>query len=309
MNNSFYNPGENRIPALFRIIGFVFLFLLFTGIPTLIPFPLAEYIAQSLLALILFYGFFRYVDKRPWEYSGLIINKTWIKECAAGIVIASAAMGLIFLTQWQTGTLEITGYGWERSFEQGWLLAFVFFLVRMMSVGLYEELMARGYLIPNITEGFNLGKITPQKATLIAITISSALFGIMHAGNPNASVTAVINIFLAGVMLAVPFVLTGRLALPIGIHFSWNFFQAGIFGFRVSGIEVRSSLIQIQQGGADWWTGGTFGPEAGVIGILGILFILGITLLYLKYTGVELSFAKPFRTSFSPIKTTTSIKE
>ncbi|HBQ58950.1 MAG TPA: CPBP family intramembrane metalloprotease domain-containing protein, partial [Balneolaceae bacterium] len=173
--------------------------------------------------------------------------------------------------------------------------AFVFFFVRMISVGFYEELMTRGYLIPNITEGFTLGKITPQKATIIAITVSSALFGIMHAGNPNSSVTAVINIFLAGVMLAVPFVLTGRLALSIGIHFSWNFFQAGIFGFRVSGLEVRSSLIQIQQGGSDWWTGGAFGPEAGVIGILGILLILATTLLYLKWSGKKLEFSDQFK--------------
>ncbi|MDR9416288.1 MAG: type II CAAX endopeptidase family protein [Gracilimonas sp.] len=304
MFNPFFNSAEGRVRAFFRIIAFVFLFILMMGVPTLLPYPLAEYLSQSLLILFLFYVFYTYLDQRNWQHAGLIINKTWIKECVAGIGIAGVSMGLIFFVQWQSNHLEVTGFGWERTFERGWFLAFLYFLVRMMSVGFYEELMARGYLIPNITEGFTFEKISPNRAVVIAILISSAIFGVLHAGNPNATITAILNIFLAGVMLAVPFVITGRLALPIGLHFSWNFFQGGIFGFRVSGIEVRSALFQIQQGGPEWWTGGAFGPEAGVIGILGILLVLGLSLLYLKWTGVKLEIAVPFRSTFSEIMAT-----
>lgn len=299
MTNPFFNAGEARLRAFFRIIAFIFLFVLMSGVPALIPFPAVEYIVRGALIFGLFYTFYRFVDRRPWDFSGLQISSTWTKECIAGILIAAGVMGLIFLTQWQSGTLEITGFAWERSFEQHWLIPFGVFLIQMMSVGFYEELMARGYLIPNITEGFSLGNITSQKATIIAILISSSIFGLLHAGNPNASTTAVVNIILAGVMLAVPYVLTGRLALPIGLHFSWNFFQGGIFGFRVSGLEIRSSILQIQQGGPDWWTGGAFGPEAGVIGIIGILLILGISILYLKQTGVKLELAELFRKKYS----------
>ncbi|WP_020404668.1 CPBP family intramembrane glutamic endopeptidase [Gracilimonas tropica] len=304
MTNPFFNSDEARMRAFFRIISYIFLFALLTGVPTLIPFTALEYIARGVLIFGLFYTFFRFVDRRPWDYAGLQIRSTWIKECFSGILIAATVMGLIFLAQWQTGTLEITGFAWERSFERHWLIPFSIFLIQMISVGFYEELMARGYLIPNIAEGFSFGNISPQKATLIAIFISSSIFGILHAGNPNASTTAVVNIILAGVMLAVPYVLTGRLALPIGLHFSWNFFQGGIFGFRVSGLEIRSSIIQIQQSGPDWWTGGAFGPEAGVIGIIGILLILGISLLYLKWKGVKLELAEPFRKSFRELEST-----
>jgi membrane protease YdiL (CAAX protease family) len=288
---------------------FIFLFALAIGIPFLIPVEPIQYIGQSLMALGLFYVMFRFVDQRSWSEAGLNINKTWVMECIAGIVIAAFVMGLIFFALWQTNGLEITGFGWERNGTEYWLVPLSLFLLQMMSVGFYEEVMARGYLIPNITEGFTSGNINPQKATVIAIILSSSIFGVLHASNPNASLTAVVNIIFAGVMLAVPFVITGRLALPIGLHFSWNFFQGGIFGFRVSGMEFRSSVIQIQQGGPDWWTGGAFGPEAGLIGILGILLIMGLSVLYLKKTGVKLTLAETLSTSFkntgpqtSPIK-------
>lgn len=303
MQNPFFNSEENRLRSLFRVLLFIFLFVFMMVIPSLIPYTALDYIGRSILTLGLFYIMFRYVDGRPWSFSGLNLDRTWFMECAAGIVIAAVAMGLIFLTLWQTGGLEITSFSWNRSGESFWLIPLLIFFVQMASVGFYEEVMARGYLLPNITEGFTLGNITPQKAAIIAVIISSALFGLGHAGNPNANITAVVNILLAGVMLAVPFIITGRLGLSIGIHFSWNFFQGGIFGFRVSGMEVRNSLIQIQQGGPDWWTGGSFGPEAGLIGVLGILLILGLTLLYLKQTGVKLEYAELFSNTFTEQKT------
>jgi membrane protease YdiL (CAAX protease family) len=301
MNNPFYNNEEQRLRSFFRILLFIFLFVLAVGVPAFIPVTALEYVLRGVLVLGIYFVVVRYVDRRQWSFSGLKLSKQWWLECLAGAVIAAFVMGLIFLTEWFSGGLEITGFGWERNGSTFWLIPLLVFLVQMMSVGFYEEVMARGYLIPNITEGFTIGNITPQKAAIIAVILSSSLFGLMHAGNPNATLTAVLNIVLAGVMLAIPFVITGRLALPIGLHFGWNFFQGGIFGFRVSGMEFRNSLIQVQQGGPDWWTGGSFGPEAGFIGILGILLILGISLLYLKYSGVEIAFNKLFTDTFKEL--------
>lgn len=309
MINPFYNQDEQRLRALFRILLFIFLLGLGVSLPFLIPFEPIQFIGQSVLALGLFYVVFRFVDQRPWFHSGLIITKTWIKECLMGIVIAGTVMALIFITLWQTNGLEITGYGWERSGQTFWMIPLLYFFIRMASVGFYEEIMARGYLIPNIIEGFTFGNISPKKAAILAVIISSSIFGILHASNPNASATAIVNIIFAGVMLAVPFIITGRLALSIGLHFSWNFFQGGVLGFRVSGMEFRHSIIQIQQGGPDWWTGGAFGPEAGVVGIIGILLILGVSLLYLKWTGVKLELAEPFRLRFMDLKALNSQKK
>ena len=75
------------------------------------------------------------------------------------------------------------------------------------------------------------------------------------------------------------YVLTGRLALPMGLHIAWNFFEGNVFGLPVSGVEtVGATFVSIEQSGPLLLTGGAFGPEAGVLtnaaSILGFLLIL-----------------------------------
>ena len=146
-------------------------------------------------------------------------------------------------------------------------------------MGIAEELVFRGYQLKNIAEGLNFSSLGPKRAILLAWILSSTVFGLFHLANPNATLISTINVAVTGLLLGVGYLLTGRLAISIGLHISWNFFEGNVFGFPVSGREpIGAQFISIEQDGPLLWTGGAFGPEAGLVDILvsviGALLIL-----------------------------------
>ena len=99
-----------------------------------------------------------------------------------------------------------------------------------------------------------------------------------HLTNVHATLLSTLYLTVAGLFLGSGFVLTGDLAISIGLHVAWNSAQGHGFGFPVSGGSYNLSLLATQQGGPDAWTGGAFGLEGGLIGLLAIL--LGALLVY-----------------------------
>jgi hypothetical protein len=137
--------------------------------------------------------------------------------------------------------------------------------------------VARGYLLRNLAESLNFEKIGSQASVWIALILTSILFGWLHSANPNATAASTFMLVFAGLLLGLGYILTGELAIPIGFHITWNFFQGNIFGFPVSGTTPQASFIQINQSGPSAWTGGAFGPEAGLLGLFA--YILGAVLI------------------------------
>jgi hypothetical protein len=107
----------------------------------------------------------------------------------------------------------------------------------------------------------------------------------LHIFNPNAGLVSSFNIFLAGLLLlGVGRLLTGELAIPIGVHITWNFVQGNVLGFPVSGVDYRwATVFATQQHGPELWTGGAFGPEAGLLGVLAMLLGALLTILWVRW--------------------------
>jgi hypothetical protein len=89
---------------------------------------------------------------------------------------------------------------------------------------------------------------------------------------------ASINIFLASIMFGLAFVRTKSLALPLGLHWMANWVQGGILGLAVSGSKQPGLLKPIFGTAPNWLTGGQFGLEASLPGLICVLMI--VVMLY-----------------------------
>lgn len=278
-----YNRDEQRLPALWRIlIHLVLLLGLAVGYSALIGF-LPDHAVTDMLgelnAVITFtlatWLAATYMDRRPFSEFGLRPGPAWWREFGIGVATAAVAFGLIFLAFRLLGWIDFTGYGWERVGSRPFLIAIGAYFLKMAAVGYYEELLSRGYHLTNMLEGFTFGgEAGRRRAMALALFTSSLVFGLLHAFNPDFGVASLVGILIAGLILGIPYLLTGRLGYSIGLHFAWNFVQGAVFGFPVSGMVFRESLIQHRVTGPDWLTGGGFGPEAGVLPLV-ILALVG----------------------------------
>ncbi len=213
----------------------------------------------------------RFVDRRSLDGLGLRVDRRWWADLAAGVVIGALLMGGIFGAELAFGWAhyapapEIGGDVPRLAFLPVTVFAFV-------AIGIYEELISRGYQLTNLAEGLRCRWIAGPNAALLAAVISSSVFGLAHLGNPNATWASTINIVAAGMMLAVGYLTTGRIGLSIGLHIGWNFFQ-NFFGMPVSGMTefFFGAVVTRDVTGPAWVTGGAFGPEAGMTGLVAML--------------------------------------
>ncbi|MFC7028845.1 CPBP family intramembrane glutamic endopeptidase [Halomicroarcula sp. GCM10025710] len=137
--------------------------------------------------------------------------------------------------------------------SEGLILGLVGALVLFTVVGFYEELVARGFILKNVAEGFARYGTAP--AVIAAVIISSVVFGIVHLANAGASLVSVVVIAVIAITVAASYVLTGRLGLAIGFHTSWNIAMGVLFGQPVSGIELPAHILALEVTGPtrlDW---------------------------------------------------------
>lgn len=118
-----------------------------------------------------------------------------------------------------------------------------------------EEIMFRG--VGQVVLARPLGRMR-------AVVLLSVVFALAHLFNPNSTPLGLFNIALAGVFLGVAFYLPGGIWTAWGAHLGWNATLAALDA-PVSGLPFEIPLIDYAPGGPQWLTGGSFGPEGGLL--------------------------------------------
>ena len=216
------------------------------------------------LILPLTYLFRRFLDGETVLSLGLARTRGWLRDVVAGLLLGTVLIGAIFAVEWAMGWLIVEGFRWQVQSPLLVMANLLLYLLLMVAVAFYEELAYRGYILQNLSADW---------AVVIAVIASSLLFGLFHGLNPNVTWLALVNIFLAGVVLAACYLVTRSLWLPMAFHFSWNFVQGGIFSYPVSGLQSEGLLLT-STGGNPLVTGGTFGPEGGLLSTVALCVAL-----------------------------------
>jgi membrane protease YdiL (CAAX protease family) len=212
--------------------------------------------------LILVFIFTRYLDRVTLKSLGFQLKdfrQNILSGIATGAIIMATGFSVLLMLD-EICVININ-YDWYKL-----AACIVYFSV----VAFSEELIMRGYILNNLMQSMN---------KYVALVISSLIFAIFHMFNPNIDTVSFISIILAGLLLGVSYIHTKNLWFPIALHFSWNFFQGTVFGFRVSGREIYSVIIQHPEGNSIL-NGGQFGFEGSVVSQ--ILIIIAVIWLLVR---------------------------
>lgn len=231
-------------------------------------------------------------DRKPLGSVGLVFCGSWRMELGVGLGIGSLMILVVGAAESALGVAQFSFDQLSASPFLGWGGAT---LMLLFVAATNEELMFRGYPFQRLAESIG----APG-----AVVVFSALFGLVHLGNPNHTVVSTLNTVLVGVPLAIGYLRTRALWMPVGIHFAWNFLQGFGLGLPISGFSVPFSVLNAQVSGNALLTGGRYGPEASVLTTIVIVAATGCLWrtksIYISEAMRALAFGPPRTDSSAP---------
>jgi membrane protease YdiL (CAAX protease family) len=204
----------------------------------------------------------KYINKKKIAALGLEFNRLNMKDLGFGLFLGGASMALIFIILLLTGQISLKSSLITPDFS----IYSLTFLILFIFVGFSEEIFFRGYIMKTMEDRYN--------SKWLVYVMSSLIFSLFHGMNPNVSIFGLINIGLVGLLFSYMYDVTKSLWMPIGYHITWNYFQGNVFGFPVSGTDPHGLYEITTEDSANIFTGGSFGPEGGLLATS--LIILGV---------------------------------
>ncbi|HTG32732.1 MAG TPA: type II CAAX endopeptidase family protein [Thermoanaerobaculia bacterium] len=236
------------------------------------------------LQILVTWLFVRFLDRRTlasigarWPLGG---RRAALRQLAAASLGAVAVLGIWLALTWALpdalAAIHYAGVSAEYTRSPAWwplppiLLLLVLLLGFILQGGL-EEWIIRGYIYHTLRQRWR---------PWVSALGSSMLFAMLHAANPAVSGIALLNIVLAGMVLAALVERTGSLWSATLAHGVWNFAVACLLSVQVSGVRLFH-LLDVKITGNPDLTGGGFGPEGSAL-----LTLIGIGLMILLWRGM-----------------------
>lgn len=212
--------------------------------------------------LLIVFGFRKYIDRKTIKSLGFSF-KGRCKDICWGLILPLVIICAGTFLLYKLGYISLSS---NENDIYSLVLSFVLFII----VALSEEILFRGYILNNLMSVMN---------KYLALVYSALIFALFHGMNPNMSLLAFGDLFVAGLLLGISYIYTKNLWFPISFHLFWNFIQGPILGYQVSG-QKGYSLFNLKTYGDTLYSGGEFGFEGSVFCTLLSLFSLMLIILY-----------------------------
>ena len=213
----------------------------------------------SLLMLPLLLGLYwiltHFLDGRPLGSVGFAFHPRWKNEFAIGLIAGTAMLLAVAVAE---SLLGVARFSLDPEPGGKTALAGIWLFLMLLVAAADEELIFRGYPFQRLVD---------LAGPVIAVVMVSALFGAAHLRNPFQSWISTLNTALVGVLLAICYLRTRALWLPLGIHFAWNFVQGYVLGMPVSGVVFPHGIFVAKISGPFWLSGGAYGPEGSILSL------------------------------------------
>jgi CAAX protease family protein len=203
----------------------------------------------------------RLFERRSLASIGYKLHEGWLRDFALGSAVGGATLAISVGISTLAGAVHFTVQTTSITLlARNFLILFVIFLI----AAAFEEVLVRGFPFQALLH--NLGPAA-------AVAITSVTFGLMHFVNPGATLFSTLNTMLAGVWLAVAYLMTRSLWLATALHYSWNFVMVFVFGLPVSGINMYDHMVWLdgEPGPPVWLSGGDYGLEGGAAATLALI--------------------------------------
>jgi membrane protease YdiL (CAAX protease family) len=202
----------------------------------------------------------RRVDKLPWSTVGLDRAAASSRLIAKGLAFGALTIGVTCLMLLGIGMMRINqtlpGSWWA----EAWRSTLVF-----LPAAFFEELFIRGYVFAVLRRA---------GGWKMALIVTSVVFGMLHAWNPNPDAESILAVIVAGFFLGAIFLATRSLYAAGAAHFAWNWVMSGALHIAVSGVPSRDPDYRVVETGPDWVTGGPWGPEGGIAAVVAMFVVL-----------------------------------
>ena len=289
LTHIFYNSNEGRMRSFWRLLITAY----FCGLPALVVAILIQLVVQGRLAAVvigsiatllivatcvLLAGAF--LDQRAVVDFGLRFSRRWLADLLFGLLLGVMLVSGIVLVEYLAGWLEEGQPSVEFRFEESRVVEITALVLLFIAVGVYEELLFRGYLLKNMAEGWCFTWLGRRGALAATVLATSLLFAVVHLSNPHSTLVASGNTALSGIMLSLGLLMTGELAIPIGFHITWNMSLCVLYGLPVSGLTMGQGLLTLKSTGPGWLTGGDYGPEGGLLCTLAMVVGMLLTVAW-----------------------------